>query len=101
MTAAHNEQIPPRGVAAWFVAAFGFFFAWVLRISPSVMIEPIMAEFAVGGALYIAGAAVYALQRPDPAPTVFGYHEIFHSIVVVAATVHFVALAAYVLPIAG
>ena len=69
MTAAHIERIPLRGVAAWFVAAFGFFFAWVLRISPSVMIEPIMAEFAVGGALLGALSGLYfytyaALQMP-------------------------------------
>lgn len=54
--------------------------------------------FATGGVLYVLGAVVYALQRPDPLPHVFGYHEIFHALVVVAATVHFVAVAVYVLP---
>ena len=38
-----------------------------------------------GVQLWSRGAAVYAFQRPDPLPTVFGYHEIFHSLVVVAA----------------
>jgi hemolysin III len=52
---------------------------------------------AAGGVLYIAGAAVYAFQQPDPLPTVFGYHEIFHSLVVVAATLHYIAIAGYVL----
>lgn len=51
-----------------------------------------------GGVLYIAGAAVYALQRPDPLPAVFGYHEIFHALVIMAATTHYIAMAAYVLP---
>jgi hemolysin III len=32
---------------------------------------------------------VYALKRPDPVPTVFGYHEVFHALVVVAAVCHF------------
>ena len=41
---------------------------------------------------------VYALGRPDPRPAVFGYHEIFHVLVVVAAVVHFVAVAAFALP---
>ena len=50
----------------------------------------------LGGARYIAGAIVYGLQRPDPLPDVFGYHEIFHAFVVTAATVHFVTLALYV-----
>jgi len=51
-----------------------------------------------GGIVYILGAIVYALQRPDPFPAVFGYHEIFHALVVVAATIHYVAVAVYVLP---
>ena len=54
--------------------------------------------FTLGGALYITGAVVYGLERPDPFPRVFGYHEIFHALVVIAATVHFVAMAVYVLP---
>jgi hemolysin III len=45
-----------------------------------------------GGALYTVGALVYALRRPDPFPRVFGFHEIFHLFVVVAATCHFVAV---------
>jgi len=43
-----------------------------------------------GGAAYTAGAIVYAFRRPDPFPTVFGFHEIFHLLVVAAATCHFV-----------
>jgi hemolysin III len=37
------------------------------------------------GVIYSAGAVVYALRRPDPFPRVFGYHEVFHAIVVVAS----------------
>ena len=51
-----------------------------------------------GGALYTTGAVVYALKRPDPAPTVFGYHEIFHLLVIVAAALQYAAVAFYVLP---
>ena len=53
---------------------------------------------AIGGMFYIAGAAVYALERPNPAPAVFGYHEIFHALVILAATTHYIAMAAYILP---
>ena len=53
---------------------------------------------ALGGALYSAGAAVYALRRPDPAPGVFGYHEVFHALVVAAAITHYAVVAVYVLP---
>ncbi|OFX19574.1 MAG: hemolysin III [Anaeromyxobacter sp. RBG_16_69_14] len=48
----------------------------------------------VGGLVYTAGAIVYALRKPDPFPTVFGFHEIFHVLVVAAATCHFVVVEA-------
>ncbi len=54
-----------------------------------------------GGVAYTAGAVVYALQRPDPRPAVFGYHEVFHVLVVAAAVIHFVAVAAFALPAAA
>jgi len=37
------------------------------------------------GVTYSVGAVVYALKRPDPFPRVFGYHEVFHAIVIVAS----------------
>ena len=68
MTAA-PERFGWFGLAVWFLAAFGFFFAWVLRVSPSVMIEPLMAEFQVGGAVLgmLSGLYFYTyaiLQAP-------------------------------------
>jgi hemolysin III len=51
---------------------------------------------AVGGLLYTVGALIYALKRPDPAPAVFGYHEIFHVFVLVAATLQYAVIAVYV-----
>ena len=53
---------------------------------------------ATGGLLYTIGAVVYAKQRPDPSPTIFGYHEIFHVLVVAAAVAHFTAIAIYAAP---
>jgi hemolysin III len=53
---------------------------------------------ALGGVLYSAGAVVYAKRKPDPRPQVFGYHEIFHVLVIAAAAVQYVAVAAYALP---
>jgi hemolysin III len=52
----------------------------------------------LGGVLYSVGAVVYALRRPDPIPTSFGYHEVFHGLVVVAAMVHYGAVAITILP---
>jgi hemolysin III len=55
---------------------------------------------AAGGALYATGAIVYAAGRPDPSPAVFGYHEIFHVLVIAAAAAHFAAIALFALPAA-
>jgi hemolysin III len=51
-----------------------------------------------GGLLYTAGAVVYAIQRPNPVPAVFGYHEVFHAFVIAAALVHFSVIAFFALP---
>jgi len=45
-----------------------------------------------GGVVYSLGAVVYARRSPDPVPTVFGYHEVFHAMVVLAAAIHFAAV---------
>jgi len=44
-----------------------------------------IAMLVVSGSVYSLGAVVYALKRPDPFPTVFGYHEVFHAIVILAS----------------
>jgi hemolysin III len=56
------------------------------------------ALFLAGGLLYSAGAVVYARKRPDPWPRVFGFHELFHALVIGAALLHFVAMAGWVIP---
>ncbi len=53
---------------------------------------------AFGGLLYTAGAVVYATQRPDPNPAVFGYHEVFHLLVIAAAIAQYAAVAFFALP---
>jgi hemolysin III len=50
----------------------------------------------VGGVLYSLGALAYATKRPNPWPKVFGYHEIFHAFVVLAAACHFVSVVSVV-----
>jgi hemolysin III len=52
-----------------------------------------LALILVGGVVYSLGALVYARKRPDPMPRVFGYHEVFHTLVIVAAVLHFSAVA--------
>ena len=53
---------------------------------------------ALGGLLYVLGAIVYASGRPNPWPKVFGYHEIFHALVIVAAGLQYAVIAFAVLP---
>src|SRR3954447_20695620 len=51
-----------------------------------------------GGVLYTLGAVVYAARRPGPAPALFGYHEVFHALVVGAAALMFGVIAFAVIP---
>jgi hemolysin III len=53
---------------------------------------------AAGGVLYTIGAVVYATRRPDPWPRVFGFHEVFHALVIAAAVLQFVAMAGWIIP---
>jgi len=52
---------------------------------------------AAGGIAYTAGAIVYARRRPDPVPQVFGYHELFHALTLVAVSCQYVAIAFFVI----
>jgi hemolysin III len=57
-----------------------------------------LALIALGGVLYTIGALIFALGRPNPWPRVFGFHEIFHIFVILAAVAHFVAMAGWIVP---
>ena len=52
---------------------------------------------ALGGLLYTTGAVIYATRRPDPVPAVFGYHEVFHLLVVIAAALQYAVVVFWVL----
>jgi len=54
--------------------------------------------FALGGVLYTAGAVIYAVGWPDPLPAVFGYHEVFHALVIAAAALQYAVIAFWVVP---
>ena len=85
----------------WLTAAVFIALGWVGVVAVPEMfdlgIAPAVLVF-VGGGLYTVGALAYALKRPNPFPATFGYHEIFHLLVIGAALVHFVAIAAFVAP---
>ena len=52
----------------------------------------------LGGVLYTLGAVVYAVKRPDPVPAVFGYHEVFHTLVIAAAALQCAVIAFWIIP---
>jgi hemolysin III len=49
-----------------------------------------------GGLLYTAGAVIYAIKRPDPAPRWFGFHEVFHSCTIAAWVCQYIAISVLV-----
>lgn len=82
----------PKPVMAGIYVAFGWSFALLV---PSLFHAAgvVVIGLIVAGALaYTVGALIYALRRPDPFPLTFGYHEVFHLLVVVAAVCHFAAV---------
>ena len=87
----------------WLTAIVFVGLGWVGVVAVPEMIDlgvaPAVLIF-VGGVLYTLGALAYAFRRPNPVPAVFGYHEIFHLLVIGAAVAHFVAIAAFVAPLA-
>ena len=54
--------------------------------------------FAAGGVLYTTGAVIYALGKPNPWPGIFGYHEVFHALVIAAAALHYAVIALLLVP---
>jgi hemolysin III len=85
----------------WLGAAIGVALGWVaVAILPQVASRIGLTGcllLVVGGLFYTAGALVYAFRRPDPVPTVFGYHELFHALVIAAVALQYGAIAFYVL----
>jgi hemolysin III len=51
-----------------------------------------LALLVAGGLLYTVGAIVLATRFPNPFPRIFGYHEVWHAMVVLAAGLHYVAI---------
>jgi hemolysin III len=88
----------PKWLLAAVYVALGLVSASIFGQLPSTIGWLGAAGIAGGGLLYIIGAVVYASGRPNPFPKVFGYHEVFHALVIVAAALHYAVIAFAVLP---
>lgn len=86
----------PRALSTALYAAFG----WAAVIPATQLIErlsaPASALIAAGGVLYTLGAIVYATKSLNFWPGRFGFHEVFHCLVVAGAAVQFVAIAFFI-----
>ena len=88
----------------WLSAGLGVALGWVAIVVFPQILDRVgyagMSLIVAGGILYTLGALVYAFGRPDPLPSIFGYHELFHVLVVVAVGLQYAAIAFFVLPAA-
>ena len=86
----------PRALSAATYIALGWVAAICFpQLSEALPLTP-MILIAAGGVLYTVGAVIFALGRPNPWPRTFGFHEIFHVFVILAAVAHFVAMAGWI-----
>jgi hemolysin III len=88
----------PKWLAALIYVVLGWVSVATMPDMSSELGLTATAMVAGGGLLYTIGAVVYAARRPDPSPAVFGYHEVFHLLVIAAAALQYAVIAFWVLP---
>jgi hemolysin III len=80
----------------WLVAGLYVVIGWTAVAFVPVLWRQLgvltFALILLGGAVYSLGARVYATRRPDPNPAVFGFHEVFHALVIAAGIIFYVAI---------
>lgn len=86
----------------WIMAGICLALGWISVVALPGIIEGIgpvgTALLLAGGVAYTAGAVIYAMQKPNPIPNVFGYHEVFHLLVVIAIALQYSVVAFYAIP---
>ena len=85
----------------WLIAASYIAVGWIVVVAMPELVSRLgvvaVGGLLLGGVCYSAGAMIYALKRPDPVPAVFGYHEVFHLLVFIAAALQYAVVAFWVL----
>jgi hemolysin III len=88
----------PRWLGVSLYVALG----WIALVAaweiPQHLTSTELSLLVLGGLLYTAGGIVYALRRPNPSPRYFGFHEVFHALVIAGSLVHVALIAIYILP---
>ncbi len=87
----------PKWVTNTLYITLGWTAALLAGVAASVP-WPALVLMAVGGLIYTVGFTVYVIERPNPFPGVFGFHEIWHVLVVLAALLHYILIYFFVLP---
>ena len=82
----------PRVLRSGIYLALGSLAAPVILRLPAVIGSGRARLLLVGALIYALGAVVYARRWPNPSPTLFGYHEVFHLMVIAAAAMQYIAL---------
>jgi hemolysin III len=89
-----------RNAPTWLRAALYVGLGWIALAALPQLGAAIglvgLALLGLGGVLYTLGAVVYAVRRPDPVPAVFGYHELFHILVIAAAGLQYAVIAFWI-----
>jgi hemolysin III len=84
----------------WLAAAIAITLGWIAVIVFPQLIHGVgwsgTSLLLAGGVCYTVGGLVYALKRPNPLPAVFGYHEIFHLLVIAAVSFQYAVVAFWV-----
>jgi hemolysin III len=88
----------PRWLTASLYVGMGWIGVVLLPSFATRLPWPAVGLLLGGGIFYTVGAVIYALQRPDPYPQVFGYHEVFHLFVIAGSAAFTVAVWVVVLP---
>jgi hemolysin III len=86
----------PKPLRASLYVLLGWFIFPVVPALRAAMGDGALWMLFTGGFFYTVGAVIYALRHPDPFPRVFGFHEVFHLLVVAAAVCHYVVVDAAV-----
>ena len=79
-------------VGAVLYIAIGWFAVLAIPVLVRTVEPWILGLIVAGGLTYTVGAMVLAKRRPDPLPRIFGYHEVWHTLTIVAAALHYAAM---------